>query len=68
MSRHYPPATEGEMDRLLLVALPTSDAPICTESVARPLTEDEDDDLTSPRRAETLERLGVTVVRRRGRG
>lgn len=62
MSRHYAPATEGEMDRLMLVA--PSD-PI--RSTARALTDDEDDLLTSSHRAETLHQLGVITIRRRGR-
>lgn len=62
MSRHYAPATEGEMDRLLLIA--PSD-PMC--STARALSDDEDDLLTSARLEETLHQLGVITIRRRGR-
>ena len=36
------------------------------QSVARSLTDDEDDALTSPARAETLARLGVVGLGRRG--
>ena len=95
MSRRYAPATEGEMDRLMLVApvdafahvhrmLPVDKAAeraldraiaarqraepteaIDDEATSRALTEDEDDGLTSSRRAETLHRLGVITIRRR---
>ena len=63
MSRRYAPATEGEMDRLMLVAPDEGRV----DAAARALSDDEDDALTSSRRAETLHQLGVITIRRRGR-
>ena len=55
MSRN-PPGDFARLERTAEAA--------CIHAVARALSDDEDDALTSPRRDATLERLGVTTVRR----
>lgn len=72
MSRHHPPATEGELDRLLLIvpvrpepawfAGPVADLGPRPPHVSAALLDGDDDDAPgSPGRAATLRRLGVPV-------